>query len=361
MNREILEAGVRAGACPGGVLALGHRGGAPEVLAFGRTGGDNGQPVATDTIYDVASLTKPMATVAVVMKLCAAKKMALSDRLDRYVPALGGRVDGVTIRHVLGHAAGFPAHIKLYEQISQNPGSGSPRERLLELAAGVPLEATPGTRAVYSDIGFILLGAACETAGGARLDVLAERLVFAPLEMRSTQFVDLLATPPRTLDAAPTYYKEGTAVASRVHDDNARAGGGIFGHAGVFSTAADVARFCATMATLAAGNDAGGFDAALARELFSTSAAPDTTWRLGWDTPARDRSLSHAGTLWPETGLGHLGFTGCSMWIEPERGAYAVLLTNRVLIDAAPATIRDFRRQVMNAAWSHLSSASDVR
>lgn len=353
MMRDIREAIAGQKVCPGGVLAVGYRDRGPEVVAFGKTGAEDGAAVTADTLYDVASLTKPMATFAVTMKLISAGKLALDDRLDAHVPALGHRLPVVTIAHVLGHAAGFPAHRKLFEEIA---GSDRPRARLFELACAVPLEAAPGERAVYSDIGFILLGAACEDAGGERLDVLAERLVFAPLAMTATRFVDLLAAARPDIAAAPTYYVGGRPIGGRVHDDNARSGGGILGHAGLFSTAPDVARFCAALCTLAAGEAVGGFDPDLARTLFATAAAPGTTWRLGLDTPAADRTTSHAGTLWPQTGLGHLGFTGCSLWIEPVSGAYAVLLTNRVLFDSPPAAIRAFRAQIMDAAWRHLAA-----
>src|SRR5690606_22350828 len=220
-----------------------------------------------------------------------------------------------------------------YERLwaGDRAGAASAREALVRMAGATPLAAEPGGAARYSDLGYILLGAALERAGGARLDELARALVFEPLGMVDTRFVDLdaprAARDPRV---APTEIcpRRGL-VWGEVHDENCHAAGGVCGHAGLFSTAGDLARF-ARAALAALGGEPGLLPPDLARRLATTPSAPGTTWRLGWDTPSGAPGVTHAGDLWPKDGVGHLGFTGCSLWLDPARRRYAILLTNRV-------------------------------
>jgi CubicO group peptidase (beta-lactamase class C family) len=146
-------------------------------------------------------------------------------------------------------------------------------------------------------------------------------------------------------------------VAGEVHDENAHAAGGICGHAGLFSTAADVARFAGAVCAAVAG-EPGVFSPAAARALATTESTPGSTWRLGWDTPARAAGMSHAGDRWPRDGFGHLGFTGCSMWLDPPRRRHVVLLTNRVHPARDGAGIRELRRALMDAVVAVLDGAA---
>jgi CubicO group peptidase (beta-lactamase class C family) len=379
---QILRQAVRrsaedlSGVTPGGVLTYGEDGAVVDTIPFGFSHfgpEDEVFEVTADTVYDLASLTKPIATAATLMQLDGAL-----DRLDAPVgpllPELGRAGARITLAQLLGHASGLPAHVAFYERLraGDRAGASSRREALVRMAATTPPERAPGEQAVYSDLGYILLGAAIERLTGTRLDQAVAARVTGPLGMGQTFFVDL-DDPARAAGRSPEIPARrpgepvrapgGPAVRvaptevcpyrglvhAEVHDDNAHAGGGIFGHAGLFGPAGDVARFASAMVRAAAGQAVAGFAPEVVRRFFRTSAAPGTTWRLGWDTPATTPGTSHAGDAWPRTGVGHLGFTGTSMWLDPERGRFAVLLTNRVHPSRAHEGIRPLRRAVMDA------------
>jgi CubicO group peptidase (beta-lactamase class C family) len=338
-------------------LAVGD-GGEPRYLrAWGRTQFDDaaaGAGVAVDhaSRFDVASLTKIVATMAVAMRLVEAGRLDLDAPVAAVLPelragaaagadaaaeAVAGK-DVLTARHLLEHSGGLHWWKPFHEQLEATRGSyADARAELVRLAAAVPLDAPPRTRCVYSDLGFILLGAACERLGGGRLDELARRLVWQPLGMEATTFVDLAA------GAAPRSPRSWTAVATEdcsrrgllvgeVHDDNAHAAGGICGHAGVFATAEDLASFAAAYARSWRGERfAGGFAPELAREFARPCPVPGSTRSLGWDRPSPGAGTSQAGDSWPRVdAVGHGGFTGTSMWLDLPRERWVVLLTNRV-------------------------------
>jgi CubicO group peptidase (beta-lactamase class C family) len=349
-----LEA-VRSGVTPGGVLAVceGSRG--PALVPFGETQSHPpgvGHAVEVDTIYDIASLTKPIATSGVLMKLLEAGAIDLAAPARSLLPELvAAGSEAITIAHLAGHAAGFPDHVKFYERIWSGDlaGAASGREALVRMAGATELVAAPGQVTRYSDVGYILLGRALERAAGERLDRAVARLVLEPLAMTSTFFVDLeqRRRPARAIAPTEVCLRRGLVV-GEVHDENAHAGGGVCGHAGLFSTAADVARFGVAVAAAVAG-EAGHFDTGVARALASTPSTPGSTWRLGWDTPARAPGASQAGDRWPRDGFGHLAFTGCSLWLDPPRRRSVALLTNRVHPTRNGTGIRELRRAIMDA------------
>lgn len=376
MLRELLHSAIRrpgqTGVTPGGVLLYGDQGRDLEVIPFGWSHSEPPEtafPVTAETVYDIASITKPIAVAGVLMKL----GMDPHEPAHKLLPELAaGRGHAIMLAHLLGHASGLPAHQRFYERIRAGDlaGASNPREALWRMVAATELARPPGTEAVYSDLGYIALGTAIERLTGKRLDAVVAELVTGPLDMADTFYIDLLdlsglAGPvghrPRPLTViAPTEvcpYRG--LVHGAVHDDNAHAGGGIFGHAGLFSTAGDLGRFAraimlaATASPSAPGRDAGGFDPAVVQQYLASSAAPGTSWRLGWDTPAGP--LSHAGNAWPRSGVGHLGFTGCSLWLDPPRGRYVVLLTNRVHPSRELPGIRELRRAVMDTVVATLS------
>ena len=358
----ILLAAVQGGVTPGGVVAVGD-GDAVELLPFGLIDCSPQRVlVGAGTVYDVASLTKPVATLATLMRLVDAGRLALDAPARALLPELDGPdTEAITIAHLVAHAAGFPAHVLFYERIWADDlaGAASPREALVRMAATTPLESAPGTVTRYSDVGYILLGAALERAGGARLDELARTLVFEPLGMTSSFFVDLESVAPATpadVVIAPTEEcpRRGL-VRGQVHDENAHAGGGIAGHAGLFSTAGDLSRFATAVITALRG-EPGLFPADLARHLATTPSTPDSTWRHGWDTPSLAPGTSTAGDLWPRDGVGHLGFTGCSMWLDAPRRRHVVLLTNRVHPTRQGSGIFELRRAVMDTATADLDA-----
>jgi CubicO group peptidase (beta-lactamase class C family) len=200
---------------------------------------------------------------------------------------------------------------------------------------------------VYSDLGFIVLGDLVERVAAERLDALARRHIFAAAGSTSARFVDL-ASSDRPADVAATE----RIPPGEVHDENCHAAGGILGHAGLFATGDDVARVVEALLAAFHGDAGAPFTTEAVRTLWSPGGVPGSTWRLGWDGPAAHGSS--AGTLWPRTGVGHLGFTGCSIWIDPPRRRYVVLLTNRVHPTRADERIKAFRPRLHDAVVTTL-------
>ncbi len=358
--RQLLEPAIRDGVTPGAVLRYGVAGREVETVACGRLRSHptRGAAVTPETVYDLASVTKVVATTAVLMKLVESGAVDLDAEVAERIPELP-RGAGIRVRHLAGHTSGLPAHVEFFRRLLVGDRQGAPtaREGILRMAATTPLEASPGARAVYSDLGFIVLGGYLERVTGERLDQLTRRLVTEPLGMTTTGFVDLEASPraPRPAPVAPTEvcpYRG--LVVGEVHDDNAHAAGGVLGHAGLFGTAGDLGRFAEAMIAAATGQAGAWFDPAVVRHFFTTRAAPGSSRRLGWDSPSEPTELSHAGDRWPRDGVGHTGFTGTMVWLDPPRERYVVLLTNRVHPRRDGTGIRELRRAVMDEVVERL-------
>ncbi len=280
-------------------------------LVFERTVGD----CDPATLFDIASLTKPLSTATLAMMAIEEGALALDDR---------PRPD-VTVEQLLTHSSGLPAWKRL----------GDSRAEVLRAVAAEPLESPPGAVARYSDLGFILLGAAVEHALGEPLDAAFGRRIAQPLGVGT-------AFGPRDPAAcAPT---EGE-LRGIVHDENARALGGVAGHAGLFSTARDVSRIVHALVAAWHGVRSTStprlLSPARVRQQWTPSGVPGSTWCLGWDRPAA--TGSSAGERWPKDGIGHLGFTGCSVWIDPAQARWVVLLSNRVHPTRANEEIKQLR------------------
>ncbi len=324
---------------PGLVIAVGQAGQARFLEAFGHRQVDPAPaPATVDTIYDLASLTKALVTSLLVMKGVEEGRLHLDRPLGDHLAMLEDRPE-VTLRRVLAHAGGFPAHRKFYENtLTKAWPSQASRASLVELASAEPLAFQPGSKSVYSDLGFIVLGALVEQTLSARLDVLAERLIFRPLGLASLGFVDLLAGGPapgfRGHDVAPTERcpVRGRLVVGEVHDLNAFAMGGIAGHAGLFGGIQDLLRLAFVLCAAYHGRGAGGGSPfvrpEVLRAFWQPAGIPGSTWRLGWDGPSLAGSL--AGDQISRRAVGHLSFTGCSLWIDPEQEICVVVLTNRI-------------------------------
>jgi CubicO group peptidase (beta-lactamase class C family) len=334
---------------PGAVVAYGdHRHG--EELAFGSLDYQEGTPVTTETIYDIASLTKPVATVAVAMSLVGDGPLELDASVSSVIPEVP---EPIRFEHLLNHSAGYPAHIEFFREVVG-------RDQLIEAAAAVQPIRPPGQKSVYSDVGFILLGAALERLTGERLDQLTQRLVTTPLGMSETRFVDCSHgdSHPELARVAPTEdcSWRGGVVRGQVHDENAFAGGGVCGHAGLFSTVADLVRFARAILTIWNGADRYGFRADTVGCFLEHGVAPSSSWRLGWDTPSPNPGVSHAGDGWPrDASVGHLAFTGCSLWLHRPSGQYAIMLSNRVHPTRDNQGIRELRREVMDTVVQALN------
>jgi beta-N-acetylhexosaminidase len=341
---DALDRAVAERAFPGGVLAVG-RDSELVVHPFGRLAYDASSPrVVTNTIYDVASLTKPVVTATAVMMLAATKRLDLDAPVKRYLPewAQGPNPDWrkkVTLRELLLHTSGLPAHRAYYKDTKG-------RRAFIEQVSTEPLVAEPGTRVEYSDLGFMLLGEIIERLTGTPLDRYAREQIFAPLGMN-----DSLFNPPKNLRARIAPTEDDTAFRKRrlqgeVDDANALAMGGVAGHAGLFSTGSDLAAFAQMLLN-------GGIYAH--RRLLSRAMIQQFTRRhaigasaraLGWDVPTEPSST---GRAFSPHSFGHLGYTGVSLWVDPEKKLFVILLTNRVHPTAANDKIREVRPVVHDA------------
>ncbi|HTL06322.1 MAG TPA: glycoside hydrolase family 3 N-terminal domain-containing protein [Gemmatimonadales bacterium] len=325
----LLDSAVSAGAAPGAVLAVSFQGNR-FVYGTGRLALDDPTRPDGQTVYDLASLTKVVATTTLAMLAVSEGKLRLDAPVQRYLPAFrGAGKERVTIRHLLTHSSGLPADRPLWRE---TPDADS----ALRLVNATPLAPAPGARMVYSDLGAIVLGEVIERVYGDRLDRLAERRIFAPLGMGSTRFRPPAAWLPRI---APTEYDSAwrkRIVRGEVHDEKAAWLGGVAGHAGLFADAMDLLQFGEWLGGVAApdslrgngGSAALPIKASVVRE-FSTrqNLVPGSSRALGWDTPESGNS---AGTRLGPKSFGHTGFTGTSIWIDPTRQLVIVLLTNRV-------------------------------
>ena len=342
----LVRSAIAERAFPGAALAATYRGALVALRGFGRfTYDDEAPQVQSDTVFDLASLTKVIATTAVAMLLYDRGKLSLDESVADTLPefvSLAPKHQGawraaVTVRMLLAHSSGLPAYEKLFE-------FAKTRVDLIHAAMTTRLVAAPGERAVYSDIGFILLGELLAKKADLALDLFARQEIFMPLGMKQTRFKppqDWVAAIPPTEDDQEF---RGRIVQGEVNDENAYVMGGVAGHAGVFASAADVARFAESMLR-------GGLPIIQPEtgKLFAhREASPGGTTRaLGWDTPSRPESSS--GRLFSLASYGHLGFTGTSLWIDPGRNLSVTLLTNRTWPDRSSQLIREVRPMVHDA------------
>jgi beta-glucosidase-like glycosyl hydrolase/CubicO group peptidase (beta-lactamase class C family) len=341
---DVLDRAVADRAFPGGVLAVGHRG-ELTIHAFGRQTYEATAPaVQADTIYDAASLSKPVVTTTLLAMLVAADRVQLDAPVVRYLPewAAGPAPQWrreVTLRHLLTHTSGLPGH-KPYFETSRS------RHELLAKVLAEPLLFEPGTQAAYSDLAFILLGEIVERTTGKRLDALARERILAPLGMNDSMY-----NPPKSLLARIAPTENDTAFRKRlvhgaVHDENASVMGGVAGHAGLFTTAADLAAFCQTMLN-------GGIYAhqrllrrSTIEQFTSRQTIAGGTRALGWTVPTEGSS---SGRYFSARSYGHTGFTGTSIWIDPEKDLFVILLTNRVYPTRENEKIQQVRPAVHDA------------
>jgi CubicO group peptidase (beta-lactamase class C family) len=291
-----------------------------------------------DTVYDLASLTKVMATTAAVMCLVADGKLSLEQPVAEVLPAFATRGKGsITLRHLLTHSAGLRPWRAYYADLRDRELRRGEtllctevgRASIVDRVVRSSLVHNPGEASVYGDLDFIVLGAVVEQAAGERLDQLVSRRIYGPLGMTRTHFNPLpFAGSRRTYAATEQCPWRERILWGEVHDPNAWAMGGVAGHAGLFGTAADVMRFADEMLAAERGESA-VFDGALARQFFTRQEiAPDSDWALGWDTPTAGHSTS--GEHFSRRSIGHTGFTGTSVWIDLERDVVIVALFNRV-------------------------------
>ncbi len=338
---DILRQGIADRAFPGASVAVTHEG---KLLAFkglGRFTYDAASPeVTAATVFDLASVSKVVATTAMAMILCERGHLDLeapvASSLPEFASADDPRRRAVTARMLLAHSSGLAAYARLFE-------TAGTRDVLLRATLSAPLEADPGTRAEYSDLGFIVLGELLTRIAGEPLDAFCRREVFQPLGMSHTTFCPPKTWKSRIPPTADDRDFRRHIIQGEVHDENASVLGGIAGHAGVFAPAADVATFAHAMLR-------GGRPILRPQtvELFTCreSSPPDTSRALGWDTP---RQPSQSGQHFSARSFGHLGYTGTSLWIDSERALSVTLLTNRTWPDHSSQKIKEVRPRFHDA------------
>jgi CubicO group peptidase (beta-lactamase class C family) len=340
---EIAGAAVRDGGVPGVVAAVGRGPVTLSLRVAGRADTTPGtaRPMTAGTLFDLASLTKVVATTTAVLALAGRGRLGLDDPAARYLPEFTALREGpVTIRHLLAHTSGLPDTRKFYQWCATG-------EELLRDLFATPLQAPPGTGVTYSDLGFLALGEIVARVAATRLDTAVSDLVTGPIGMTGTGYVPA-AAPDRF--AATERRADGTPWNGVVHDENARLMGGVAGHAGLFSAAADLAAFCAWWVS---DGDA-GVPVALRREAESSQTAGLGDGRgLGW-VRAGDR-FDILGGHWPASAVSHTGFTGTSLALDSPSGVWTVLLTNSVHFGrdatAVKALRRDFHAAVAAACF----------
>jgi CubicO group peptidase (beta-lactamase class C family) len=296
-------------------------------------------PMARETIFDLASLTKVLATTTAVMLLADEGRIALDDPVAKWLPHFGERdKERVTLRHLLTHSSGLHPWRGFHETLLERErkkgerwiGTPAARDFVLEsICRSAPVHE-PGNAAVYGDLDFIVLGAVVEAVAGQPLDAFCRERIFAPLGMHDTGF--LREPPPeaerRRFAATENCPWRGRIVWGEVHDPNAAAMGGVAGHAGLFAPADDVLRFGTALLDVWRGRSD-----VLPRERLVEFAKrqnlpPGSDWALGWDTPSVGGSSS--GQHFSPRSIGHLGFTGTSLWVDLDAQAVVVMLTNRI-------------------------------
>ncbi len=337
---EMMQNAVAANAFPAAVLLVGR---GEKVLfrrAYGRLGPDAGEPLTTEqTRFDIASLTKPLVVGMLTLRAIESGRLCLWDKLETFVDAPEDKKD-ITIRQLLTHTAGFPGGLHLW-RMTDDPA------RATELLLGARLQAPPGARVQYCCAGFLLLGQLLECIYGQSLAELAVSEVFWPLRMSRTGY------KPTGSNIAPTEMQEGgTLLRGVVHDENARFLGGVAGNAGVFSTADDLALF---MQMLAAGgrlpDGTRYLGAATVKLAFHNHTEGYGQARgLGFSLPWYDDG--YTGDLFPRDTVGHTGFTGGSVTLDPGSGLYVVLLSNRVCPSRDNPAIFRVRRLIHNAVYA---------
>lgn len=344
----IVNDAINARAFPGASVAVTYRGEIVALKGLGRfTYGKDSNRVVPETIYDLASVTKVVATTAMAMLLFERGELNLEAKIVDLLPEFAGsdeRRNQVTVRMLLAHSSGLPAYERLFERAKA-------REELIRLAATTPLAADPMTCAEYSDIGFILLGEILSNIANEPLDSFCRHELFEPLEMEFTGYLpsaELIERIPPTIKDETFRHK---IIRGEVHDENAWVMGGVSGHAGVFGTAYDVALFGLCMLRLGTPILRGQ---TVTKFTHRDDSPPGTSRALGWDTPSQP---SQSGKYFSARSFGHLGYTGTSLWCDPTRQLSITLLTNRVWPDCQSQTIKEVRPRFHDAVVEALEGS----
>ncbi|MGE5204104.1 MAG: serine hydrolase domain-containing protein [Chlamydiota bacterium] len=341
----ILQEAISEHVFPGCAISVLHRGRLVALKGLGHFTYEPSSPVVeAETIFDLASVSKIVATTPMAMLLYERGQLDLEAPVTSLLPEFAGddpRRDEVTVQMLLAHSSGLPAYERLFERAQT-------REELIRGALSMPLAADPGTRAEYSDIGFIILGELLVRLADEPLDRFCQREIFGPLGMARTCFCPPAAWRPQIPPTVDDRAFRHRVVQGEVHDENASVMGGVAGHAGVFAPAADMALFAHAMLN-------GGRPIlrpeTLALFTHRQSQPPGSSRALGWDTPSQP---SQSGRHLSQTAFGHLGYTGTSLWIDPELQLAVTLLTNRTWPDHSSQAIKQIRPKFQDAVMEAL-------
>ena len=346
-----VRSGIDTGIYPGAVVVVGRSDTILYAHGYGNYtwSASSRVPDIATTRWDLASLTKVVATTSATAVLVQKHKLDLDAPVSRYLPEFaGGKKNEVTVRMLLNHTSGMPAYVKLWQKAKTVDAA---RRELF----AVPLRRAPGASAEYSDLNAMLAGLVVERVSGAPLATFVDSAVFAAIGMTSTHF---RLAPTDKVFAVPTGRYRGTPVGGVVNDQNAVALGGVSGHAGVFSTGLDMARFA--QAWLKASDNHGDWLNRKTVNEFLTRSDHSDTRVLGWDTPiaAGGTKTSLYGECATKTTFGHTGWTGTEIWIDPKQDLFVVLLTNRSFAPRNPkqsfVELKEVRAKVADAVRSIL-------
>jgi CubicO group peptidase (beta-lactamase class C family) len=316
----IVRQGIRKGIYPGAVVVIGRRDSVIYSRGYGHFTWNpaSSVPSPDSTLWDIASITKVMGTTSAAMRLVDAGRLNLDAPVGQYLPQFTGGKNRVTVRMLLDHTSGLRAYVPFFKQAKT-------REAATSLLYSEQLVREPGEKPVYSDLNAILMGLLLETASGMPLDRLVMREVFEPLNLSGTAY---RLSPQARRRAAPTAVWRGQPVQGQVNDPNAAVFGGVAGHAGIFSTGMDLARYAQVWLRNGVGPRGQWVSPATIRR-FLTPGAKSGPRLLGWDTPELDgKQPSLYGTLISPSAYGHTGFTGTELWIDPSHDLFLVFLTN---------------------------------
>lgn len=342
----VIDRALASKAFPGGVVAVGRDGALVHLRPFGHLSYDAGAPaVKADTIYDLASLTKVIVTATTAMILVDEGKLDITRPVSAFIPEFrGGAKDKVTVEHLLTHSSGIDWWAPLYEEIAGQP-------EYVKRIVAMDLKSEPGAKALYSDLGLILLGEVLQRLTGESLEAFAKKHILEPLGMKDTRYRPGQELLPR-IAPAEVVAERGGLVHGVVHDENAMALGGVAPHAGLFGTAPDLARFAQMMLNGGVLEHKRIVSRATIERFTAERRVPGSSRAYGWEKPTAENS---AGARLSPLAFGHTGFTGTSMWIDPAQKLFVILLTNRVHPTRENNQIRQVRKDVHNAVVEGLA------
>lgn len=311
------------------------------------------EPVTEKTVFDVASLTKPVATSSILMLATSEKQISLNTPVSEFVPEFDAEEKKkIKIHHLLKHTSGLPAWRPYFQEIArehpESVGRREARRYYVEKISQESLELPISYQRIYSDIGFILLGVLIENRCEATLDHLFQEKIAGPLGMKNSFYLPVgEARPDLPFAATEESAWRKKLICGEVHDDNAYALGGVAGHAGLFSTVDDLHRFL-----LEVRNGSRGEATHFSRESVLEFAGSRAKWKLGWDTPSEGDS--QAGRWFSRNSVGHLGYTGCSFWIDFDQDFHVILLSNRVHPTSRNEAIKEFRPMIHDLIFEEI-------